>query len=347
MPSQTLIDVQEAGEDFEWYPTTDRMIDVVASRIPTSAESVLDIGAGDGRVLIEIGRRVHDAALYSIEKSAVLMQNQPEEITPIGTDLFEQNLACLPVDYIFCNPPYSQYEAWVETIIASGYAKRAYLIIPERWTGSKRIKLAIESRGATASVIHSDHFLDAERSARAVIDIVEIRYPRASRRHDEVKDPFDIWFDQNIDTFDVESDPVDETTNDLARLRKLGSAAELVEAYDAEYARMEENYRAIFKLDASLLRELAVSKENVRDGIKAKMSGLKIKYWRLLFERLDVITKRMSTATKARLNDATAARLRHREAEHRCVARATAKAPAPTASALSTRTRWKPPMPSA
>lgn len=310
MPSQTLIDVKAAGEDFEWYPTTDRMIAIVAQNIPSSANSILDIGAGDGRVLAAFARRATSADLYAIEKSSVLIQAQPEEVTPVGTDLFEQNLACLPVDYIFCNPPYSQYEVWADTVIASGYAKRAYLVIPKRWSESKKIERSLASRGATARVIHSDNFLDAERRARAEINIVEIMYPRADRRHEEVKDPFDIWFDQNIDTFDRYSDPADDEakTTGVARLRKLGSAAELVEAYNDEYARMEKNYRAIFELDAEILRELGVSKDNVRDWIKAKMSGLKIKYWQVLFERLDVITKRMSTATKARFLDRIAGR---------------------------------------
>ena len=76
---QTIID---AGQDFEWYPTTDRMIDAVARRLPTDFRSLMDIGAGDGRVLVAIGRRSKDAELYAIEKSPLLMQAQPCTITP-------------------------------------------------------------------------------------------------------------------------------------------------------------------------------------------------------------------------------------------------------------------------
>jgi tRNA1(Val) A37 N6-methylase TrmN6 len=50
--------VQEAEQDFEWYPTTDRMIRAVAAKIPTDTESVMDIGAGDGRVLLALAKRV-------------------------------------------------------------------------------------------------------------------------------------------------------------------------------------------------------------------------------------------------------------------------------------------------
>lgn len=299
----TLQAIQQADQDFEWYPTTQRMIQVVAGHIPTRTQSIMDIGAGDGRVLVELAKRCDNTPkLYAIEKSTVLVQAQPEQVTPVGTDLFEQNLACLSVDYIFCNPPYSQYEQWVCNIIEGGHAKKAFLVIPRRWAANPLIADALKRRGAHARTLHSDDFLDAERRARAVIDIVEISYPKHDRRWEEVKDPFNIWFDQHIDTFDREEELSDDAqrTADLARLNKLRSIAAMVAAFDEEYARMEANYRKIFELDYELLRELGVNKDNVREGIKKRMAGLKSKYWHVLFERLDTITNRLSTSTKAK-----------------------------------------------
>jgi hypothetical protein len=303
--SVTLKAVQDAGEDFEWYPTTGRMIEVVAKRITATHVSIMDIGAGDGRVLAELGKRLESTELYAIEKSTVLVQAQPECVIPVGTDLFEQNLACLPVDYIFCNPPYSQYETWASAIIDSGYAKRAFLIIPQRWAKSEAIAGSLKRRGAKAKAIHTDDFLDAERRARAVVNIVEIDFPRKENNyHDEPADPFDIWFDQNISTFDHadESDvsEYEQERRELAKIRHLKTIPEMVDAYNEEYARMEENYRAIFKLDYALLKELGVDKEHVREGIKKKMAGLKNKYWNHLFDQLDAITKRLSSETKKR-----------------------------------------------
>lgn len=123
------------------------------------------------------------------------------------------------------------------------------------------------------------------------------------RTRDEIKDPFDIWFDLNISTFEAEEKDdyhaqEERERQELARLRQLNTIAEMVDGYHDEHARMEENYRAIFRLDYALLKELGVNKEAVRDGIKKKMAGLKSKYWTLLFERLDTITDRLSTATK-------------------------------------------------
>jgi len=306
----TLLEsVQEAGEDFEWYPTTDRMIDAVARWLDKTAGSIMDIGAGDGRVLRRLASRFErEPQLYAIEKSNVLIQAQPENVIPVGTDLFEQNLACLPVDYIFCNPPYSEYDMWANVIIESGHAKKTFLVIPRRWKESEGIAIALKKRGATARVIHSDDFFDAVRAARAVVDIVEISYPMQETsgwRSDQVKDPFDIWFDEHITTFDAEEADEHQTKyereqQELSRIRHLDTITEMVDGYNEEYARMEDNYKAIFCLDYALLKELGVNKNAVRDGIKVKMAGLKSKYWSLLFERLDTITERLSTATKAK-----------------------------------------------
>lgn len=304
-----LAAVQDAGEDYEFYPTSDRMLAVVARHIPRDTKSLMDIGAGDGRVLLELAKRCeHPPLLYAIEKSNVLIQAQPENVIPVGTDLFEQNLACLPVDYLFSNPPYSQFELWASTIIETGHALKAFLVIPRRWKDSAEIADALKRRGATARIIHSDDFLTgADRTARAVIDIVEVSYPAKREyggwRRDQIEDPFDKWFDHNVSTFDPEeSNSAEEASEqkDLARIRELDSIHDLVEAYNEEYARMQENYQAIFRLDHALLKELGVKKDDVREGIKAKMAGLKSKYWTLLFERLDVVTDRLSTATKAK-----------------------------------------------
>lgn len=281
------------------------MIGEVARRLPRKFESIMDIGAGDGRVLVSLAKVAeHPAALYAIEKSHVLMQAQPEGITPVGVDFYEQNLACLPVDIIFSNPPYSDFETWAVRIIETGFAQRAYLVLPRRWKASAAITAALTKRKATAKVIHEDDFLNAERQARAVIDIVEISYPMAHDYQRRPVDPFDQWFDQNISTFDVEPGVDDESAGvDLARVRELKTIGELVDAFNDDYARMEDNYRKIFTLDYAILKELGVDKNGVRDGLKKRMAGLKTAYWQLLFEKLDTITSRLSTATKRKFLD--------------------------------------------
>lgn len=299
--NQLVIQLKEAGQDAEFYPTTKAMIDVVRRKLPDDATSIMDIGAGDGRVLGMFAEKCKSAKLYGIEQSQILVNAQPENVIPLGTELFEQNLSALPVDYIFSNPPYSQYEEWVCKIIDEGYSKKAYLVIPQRWKDSKIIERSLNLRKATARVVHSDDFLDGDRPARAVIDIIEISFPKGEWDRG-VKDPFDIWFDQNIDTFErAEEFKESDTSKDLARKLSNASIDEMVASYQEEYSRLENNYRAVFKLDYEILRELGVDKEHVRDGLKKKMAGLKTKYWQILFDRLDAITSRLTTASKKKL----------------------------------------------
>lgn len=298
---QLVLQLKQADSDFEWYPTSDRMIQTCLRWIPEDTHSIMDIGAGDGRVLVKFAEKCKYAMLYGIEKSQILIHAQPENVVPVGTDVFEQNLSSLSVDYIFCNPPYSEFDEWCCKIVSEGYAKKAFLIIPQRWKDSKVIAHSLKQRNATARVIGSDDFYDGERRARAVVDIVEISFSM-DEYHRNTKDPFDIWFDQNIDTFDrADEFKESETSRDLARKFSSASIDEMVAAYRAEYELLESNYRNIFKLDLMILHELGINKDHVREGLKKKMSGLKTKYWQVLFDRLDAITSRLTTKSKESL----------------------------------------------
>lgn len=299
---QIVTQLKEADQDHEWYPTTPAMIEAVKRWISAeNTNSIMDIGAGDGRVLVALGEKRNHPLLYSIEISPILRQEQPEDIIPVGTDLFEQNLAALPVDYIFCNPPYSQYEEWVCKIIEQGFAIKAFLVIPQRWKDSPAISEAIKRRGATARAIYHDDFLQGDRAARAIIDIVEVTFPLAEYGRG-AKDPFEIWFDSNISTFDKADEIKEpETESSLARRLSNSSIDEMVESYLAEFKILRANYEAVFHLDYAILKELGIDKKAVREGLKMKMQGLKAKYWHVLFERMDAITSRLSTKSKDKL----------------------------------------------
>ena len=311
-PSETaraiVATLKKAEQDFEWYPTTSQMIAAVKSGIPAESDSIMDIGAGDGRVLTSFRERCEYAKLYAIEKAMPLIQLQPDYIIPVGTEFYEQNLSALPVEYIFCNPPYSDFEGWASKIIVEGYAKSAFLVMPRRWQESKIIKKALDDRSATTEVIYTGDFEQAERKARAKIEIVRVNFPTKGRYSrlwaDNVKDPFDVWFDNNIDTFDKAQEFKESVSGDeLARKHRNSNIREMVESYLADYQRLEQNYRKIFTLDYAILKELGINKNAVREGLKKKMSGLKVKYWALLFDRLDAITSRLTTKSRKNLLD--------------------------------------------
>lgn len=298
--------LKQAGQDFEWYPTTRRMVEaVLVDYADERVESILDIGAGDGRVLRQMAERHEAARLYSIERSTLLQQAQPDVIIPVGAEFFEQDLMSLPVDLAFCNPPYSEFEEWAARIISTVHASTLYLVIPQRWESSSLIAGALKVREVEATVIHRDDFADADRAARAVVHIVRVDFTERNDRwgmwgRSTRPDPFDAWFDANIDTFDRQPEvPEPDSEEGLARLNRKDTIPELVEAFNEDYDRMQANYRAIFALDAALLTEVGVNKASVRDGLKKRMAGLKNTYWDTLFRKLDAVTSRLTTKTRA------------------------------------------------
>lgn len=296
--NKLVAQLKEKNQDYEWYPTTDEIIEVVKDRLPNDCKSILDIGAGDGRVLIRLADGIEPSPkLYSIEKSPILVQRQPKDIIPVGTDIHEQSLFALNIDYLFCNPIFSEYEDWLVKIISEAYVKKAYIVAPQRWKDSKKIKAKIERREAKVEVIYSGDFLSGDRAARAEVDVLEISFVSYTRQGWEktYKSPFDIWFDEHVPVFDKEHFEEPETIEALTKKHENSTIPEMVAAYREEYARLVENYENVFKLDLAILQELEITKDKVRDGLKAKMKGLKYKYWDLLFKRLDAIRERLST----------------------------------------------------
>lgn len=77
--------IKEADQDFEWYPTTTEIIDTVKANMhehfyiradEKCRVSLLDIGAGDGRVLMQLT----EGDRYAIEKSMPLIEAMPKDV---------------------------------------------------------------------------------------------------------------------------------------------------------------------------------------------------------------------------------------------------------------------------
>jgi hypothetical protein len=232
-------DLKDRGEDFEFYPTTNEIIEVLyqdAYKIQKRKRGVnyshvdlLDIGAGDGKIFTAFKNiskgidkeenKLTVKSAYAIEKSNILINAMPEDIYIIGTDFWDSTLIDKKVDVIYSNPPYSMFSTWSEKIIKEANAEYVYLLIPERWKNDAAIKNAIDLRKATSEIVGTFSFEESEdRKARASVNLVRVtlRHDQEYRKTLKV-DPFDLWFKE---TYPFEKEVSEEDISDSNKERR-------------------------------------------------------------------------------------------------------------------------------
>lgn len=343
MNTTTLIQqLKEAGQDFELYPTTRQMIRCIwehcrgktAGHRSGNFGDVLDIGCGTcnfkryvdefnaplikreersyGDDYIDRSNCVNISQYYVMEKSRILLDKLDAETIVLGTDFHNNTLIDKPVDTIFCNPPYSEYEDWAAKIIREGVCNSIYLVIPQRWKNSEKIKLALETVKTPynrfsdtfedqekAQVIGSFDFLDAERAARAKVDIVFV-----DKSHTKKESGFDAFFDEVFGMQEKEEkQPWEERTDKLEQVKNDLAAGKnkieiLCEGYAAEQQQLFEHFQVISGLDADILDTIGIQKEKVKAALKSKFTGLKNIYWSAAFDCLDEITSRLTSGSR-------------------------------------------------
>ncbi len=198
--SETLAIVQELknkGQDYEFYPTQKEQIDLITADVCdilkthefsqryNEALKVLDVGAGDGRVLqmLKVALEANKEEtlhcdLLAIEKATIQTSTyRAKGITLLGTEFNEINFISKNADIAFVNSPYSDFSHWVSTLIGQLNFKILYAIMPKRWEDDPMIQNAIERRGIkTTKVLAESDFLDAHRQARAKVHIVRFAF---------------------------------------------------------------------------------------------------------------------------------------------------------------------------
>jgi len=306
--------LKDNDEDFEWYPTTSEIIDVIKKDIEENNHdthlSVLDCGSGDGRVLNALTK----GKKYSIEKSRTLLNALNKSIFVVGTDFESQTLIDKKVSVVFSNPPYSAYAQWATKIIKEANSAFIYLVIPSRWSDNQTIKEAIELRKAEVEVLGSFDFLNAERKARAHVDIVRIALRYTGRYSGDTPkvNPFDIWFDEffKIDIakeeqskFDLKSRCEEQLNSKLKNALVTGGDLVIIleELYQKELASLIKIYQSFSDVDPTILQELDVNVKSVREGLSHKIENLKDRYWNELFNNLTTITDKLTTASRKTL----------------------------------------------
>jgi len=324
-------ELKDNGEDFEWYPTSSDMIETVGRKLKTLFDdsfSFMDIGAGDGRVIEAIDKfhqrydkrceRIEGGVSekYAIEKSPILIQQMADDITIVGTDFLMQTLIDKKVDAIFCNPPYSEYEAWTNRILRECNCGHVFLIIPQRWKDNQQIADTIKKREIKYEVLSSNDFFNAERQARAKVDIIYFNLSGGKRESWQRNvegpkvDPFEVWFEDYFKiNLDKKSDAGEYTAErakeEAEKARIEGQLVKgknhvtvLAELYRADLDKLMKNYQAVGNLDAEILKELGVSVGGLRKALYQKIVGLKTLYWKELFNKLESITDRLTSSTR-------------------------------------------------
>ena len=315
---RSLLDlVKQNNEDFEWYPTTNEMLEVLMKRIVEireekhlSTESMLDIGAGDGRVLKYFDKDLRLDNIHAIEKSRTLIDSMDRNILVVGSDFNQTSLIEKTYDLVFCNPPYSSYKEWVMRILRETNSMFIALVIPSRWQQDSDIKRVIESRkGLEYEVLESTDFLNAERSARAKVDIVLFKTIRATDKNAKYGVVEDVFADNLIKQFKLQKlfDDIDESeyddkkrhTDELEEKTYQVANGDLIEflvsEYGKEYNEFLESLNHLNAINSELLKCMNVDKKKLIKGIKSKIRDLKNLYWKELFSKLQAIRSRVTS----------------------------------------------------
>lgn len=318
--------LKTGNEDFNFYPSTDEIISCVRQSILSRAQerqysrrlTLLDIGAGDGRVITKLTAPKTESEKekywyfdffersYAIEKSPTLAAALNKDVIIIGTDFFQQSLLDKSVSVIYSNPPFDCYEQWAAKLLRESCASSNYLVIPERWKNSEMINDAIIKRGYEFEVLGNFHFGQADRPTRYEANVQVVHFWRSK------SEAFNSWFDDMFQ-LDFEADKsgigakVKESPLDIKISNALVPGVDLVSAlesiYNEELRRLFKLFKSLEAIEAKTLMELGVTKKSIVETLKMKIEGLKKHFWKRLFDGLDCITGRLISEERSAILD--------------------------------------------
>ncbi|EAH5338836.1 DUF4942 domain-containing protein [Campylobacter jejuni] len=306
MSANMLKSIKEANQDFEWYPTTEEMIDSLINGINEKyLKNALDIGAGDGRVLDMLASKLSVDWLYSIEKSEPLIQAMSSKILNIGQDFWETSLIEKQAELIFCNPPYSEYENWMVRIIKEANFEILAFIVPMRWRENIFIQQAIQQRNLDYEIIDSFDFLNAERKARAKVDLIIFK-PKGDH-----KDSFELFLEEQFglklpnDYFskiEMEKKEANELHLQCNIIKSEDFIDFLLKKYNEELKIYIDSIKSLGKVDGLVFEYLDISKKKVLKGLESRLKHIKAIYWNELFKKLSPISSKVISKIRTNLS---------------------------------------------
>lgn len=313
------------GQDFEFYPTTDEILsclvdyfnkqDIDYQKDGIRIDSILDLGAGDGRVLEYLEKHINQLdrwrnetikprTFYAMEKSQPLIKvlsSPSKNITLLGTDILEATLIDKRADLVFCNPPYSQFELFTKKILQEANAHCIALVIPQRWKENAELQEIIKDRELKLEILGSFDFENADREARAKVDLLlfvnnqreDIQFSEWLKSHFNLGNVIDGYCYEHLEKAKQERD---ERISQALTKHDLVTA--LLNEYNAEMNKLAKSLQALSCVDKELLMDLNIDGDKLMESIKFKLKHIKNIYWAEIFDKLDSIRDRFTTRYK-------------------------------------------------
>ncbi|MFS1428202.1 DUF4942 domain-containing protein [Vibrio splendidus] len=329
--------IKGTSEDKEFYPSTTSIINAVKSDILTicggslNGVSILDIGAGDGRVLEGIAKEeivsgytdqtaefrhnpystsyvAPKVKLMGIEQSPSLVSIWHNSIIPVGTDFFKANLMDISADLSYCNPPFSVFNVWITKVITESMSKSVYFTAPVRWSKSVEINNAIRLRQANTTSLGFFSFADGDRPVRkerADVEVFRIDFNSAnSDGSNNYVNPMSLWLQETFGDAYVKEKAVEKTVSERVQEHNskvtINNApvvgddyiASLISLYNIERDTIINAIEAFSKIDASVLATLNLDINDAFRTMRTNLAVLRCDYWRELFKNIKDLNQR-------------------------------------------------------
>ena len=308
--AQIVNHTKNQNMDFEFYPTTSEIIETIKTDMEKNfywsiPNSILDIGAGDGKTLTELSKEFRDSRespkLLAIEKNPMLRAlHVGKSISLLGVDFTETELWNKPIDVIFCNPPYSEYVTWVQKIInEASVSSTVYLVIPSRWKDNSVIKNTIANRmipEKNIKVLGTFDFLNAERAANAYVDVIRINLKDSN---DSISEEISKMFESNqftkVKSEDEALDKEDKFTNTINNTLSTGSdyVEILYNFYNEERVSLNSSLSKLSELPLDILSSFGLNILEIKRVMKDKISELNCKYWEIIINQVSPIKDKL------------------------------------------------------
>lgn len=314
---KNLLDtIKENNQDFEFYPTTQKMVNIIANNIGErllTKGRFLDIGAGNGNFFSKLANCVNTSYLnkFAIEKSQILINQMPSDIAIVGADFHQQTLIDKNFDCIFCNPPYSEFKTWMQKIINETNCNNVIMIVPDRWQKDDNLLKLIKKRDFDFQIIGNESFLDAERSARANVDIVYFsrckiekeKYYRDNGRGRAIERSFIDFFNENFADLSQPAKKPEELKDQIKNELVAGNnlIEKMVTLYNIEFNNLLDSFKSLSKIDDASLKNIGINKTQLMISLHEEISSLKNKYWLHLIHNLKELETRLIYCFKDKL----------------------------------------------